>query len=137
MSTEIILIVIIVLAVIYLLTLRSRNKLHDRQEKELKSPEEILPEIQQRLEAGEDKIKLIKLVRIETGLGLKDAKDFVEGNYKMNPSVSDTELQEKVQEMLQSGIGKIKATKYVREQTGFGLKEAKDFVDNVEKEANM
>ncbi|WP_152656793.1 ribosomal protein L7/L12 [Oceanobacillus sp. CFH 90083] len=35
--------------------------------------------------------------------------------------------------MLQSGIGDIKAVKYVREQTGFGLKEAKDFVDNAKK----
>ncbi|WP_339183729.1 ribosomal protein L7/L12 [Oceanobacillus sp. FSL W7-1293] len=136
MSMEIILIAVIAVAVIYLLTLRNRDKSTNGQRKELQSPEEILPEIQQRLEAGEDKIKLIKFVRIETGLGLKEAKDFVEGNYKMNPSI-DTELQEKVQEMLQSGAGKIKATKYVREQTGFGLKEAKDFVDNVEKEANM
>nr|WP_254846817.1 ribosomal protein L7/L12 [Oceanobacillus sojae] len=39
--------------------------------------------------------------------------------------------------MLQSGDGPIKATKYVREQTGLGLKEAKDFVDHVREEANM
>ncbi|WP_443093864.1 ribosomal protein L7/L12 [Oceanobacillus sojae] len=48
----------------------------------------------------------------------------------MNTADSDTELQQKVKEMLQSGSGPIKATKYVREQTGWGLKEAKDFVDN-------
>lgn len=135
MSTEIILIVVIVFAVIYLLTLRNRNKLQDRQEKELKSPEEILPEVQQRLNSGEDKIKLIKHVRIETGLGLKDAKDLVEGNFKS--PIADTDLKQKVQEMLQSGTDEIKTIKYVREQTGLGLKEAKDFVDNVKKHEEM
>ncbi|GEN86877.1 ribosomal protein L7/L12 [Oceanobacillus sp. FSL W8-0428] len=130
MSTEVILIAVIILGGIYLLSLRIRNKHVDGQEKELKTPEEILPEVQQRLESGEDKIKLIKFVRVETGLGLKEAKDLVEGNFKMNTADSDTELQQKVKEMLQSGSGPIKATKYVREQTGWGLKEAKDFVDN-------
>ncbi|MFD1452846.1 ribosomal protein L7/L12 [Oceanobacillus sojae] len=130
MSTEVILIAVIILGGIYLLSLRIRNKHVDGQEKELKTPEEILPEVQQRLESGEDKIKLIKFVRVETGLGLKEAKDLVEGNFKMNTADSDTDLQQKVKEMLQSGSGPIKATKYVREQTGWGLKEAKDFVDN-------
>nr|WP_227994997.1 ribosomal protein L7/L12 [Oceanobacillus sp. CFH 90083] len=131
MSIEIILIAIIVIAVIYLLSLRNRNK--DKLEKELRTPEEILPEVQQKLEAGENKIKLIKYVREETGLGLVEAKDLVEGNLETNTVVSEAELLSKVQEMLQSGIGDIKAVKYVREQTGFGLKEAKDFVDNAKK----
>ncbi|WP_077603931.1 ribosomal protein L7/L12 [Oceanobacillus sojae] len=137
MSTEFILIIVIILGGIYLLTLRSRNKHVDGQDKERKTPEEILPEVQQRLQSGEDKIKLIKFVRIETGLGLKEAKDLVEGNFKMNSPATDTELQQKVEVMLQSGDGPIKATKYVREQTGLGLKEAKDFVDHVREEANM
>lgn len=103
----------------------------------MKSPEEILPEVQQRLKSGEDKIKLIKFVRIETGLGLKEAKDLVEGNFKMDSPASDADLHQKVKEMLQSGAGPIKATKYVREQTGLGLKEAKDFVDHVKEETNI
>lgn len=82
MSTEFILIVVIGLALIYLSTLRNRNKPADRQGRELKSPEAILPEVQQRLESGENKIKLIKHVRIETGLGLEDAKNLVEGTIK-------------------------------------------------------
>nr|WP_052401066.1 ribosomal protein L7/L12 [Oceanobacillus jeddahense] len=135
MSMEVILIVIIVLALIYLLSLRNRNK--HAQEQNHRPPEEVIPEVQQRLEAGENKIKLIKYVREETGLGLEDAKDLVEGNYKIKTPVSDAELQQNVQEMLQSGIGEIKATKYVREQTGLGLKEAKDFVDNAKKNENM
>ncbi|GIO17444.1 hypothetical protein J18TS1_05440 [Oceanobacillus oncorhynchi subsp. incaldanensis] len=137
MSTEFILIVVIGLALIYLSTLRNRNKPADRQGRELKSPEEILPEVQQRLESGENKIKLIKHVRTETGLGLEDAKNLVEGNYKMKSPIADSDLKEKVQEMLQSGTGEIKTIKYVREQTGLGLKEAKDFVDNVKKNEEM
>ncbi|WP_245833015.1 ribosomal protein L7/L12 [Oceanobacillus timonensis] len=135
MSTAVILIAVIVFAVIYLLASQSKNKLANRQAR--KTPKEILPEIQQRLQSGEDKIKLIKYARVETGLGLKDAKDLVEGNFEWNPSTSNEELLQNVQEMLQSGIGEVKATKYVREQTGLGLKEAKDYVDNAKKDGSM
>lgn len=129
---EIVLIIVIICGIIYLTTLRKKDRQGKKKEKILRTPEEIFPEVQQKLQAGEGKISVIKYVRIETGLGLQEAKDFVENQKypEPNPNLSDTDLLENVQEMLQSGTGEIKTIKYVREVTGLGLKEAKDFVDN-------
>ncbi|GAB2551299.1 ribosomal protein L7/L12 [Gracilibacillus alcaliphilus] len=137
MSLEMILVVVIGSVVLFmLLSIIGKKANHEQQTPEnRKDPAEILPEVQQRLQAGEDKIRLIKYVRQETGLGLKEAKELVDKlTYQRtytNPA--DTDLSSKVREMLQSGVGEIKTIKYVRGETGLGLKEAKTFVEKAKK----
>lgn len=54
---------------------------------------------------------------------------------KTHPTVlTDAGLEQKVQVMLQQGDNKVPIVKFVREQTGAGLVEAKQFVDRVEQE---
>ena len=47
------------------------------------------------------------------------------------PDPDDSPLAEKVRRILRETNNKINAIKLVREQTGMGLKEAKDFVDSL------
>jgi ribosomal protein L7/L12 len=97
----------------------------------------------QALLAGGNKIGAIKLVRERTGLGLKEAKDYVEaleaGRAPPPIPVAEAaaplatgELDAQVQALLAGG-NKIGAIKLVRERTGLGLKEAKDYVDQLER----
>ncbi|MGX7198112.1 ribosomal protein L7/L12 [Enterococcus olivae] len=135
MILQILLIIVLLLLIIYLLVLRKRDT-HDAQEKILQQPQDILPELQRRMNTGEGKISLIKFVRDETGLGLEEAKDFVEKQVSVPSMVAldEDQLQSNVQQMLQQGIGKIQIIKYVREQTMWGLKEAKEYVERIERE---
>jgi ribosomal protein L7/L12 len=96
-------------------------------------------EIQDLLARGK-KIEAIKRVRAVTGMGLKDAKDYVEalphapplGQVvpvgQVQPPTHDVETE--ARRLLKDG-GKIAAIKRVRELTGLGLKEAKDYIDSL------
>jgi ribosomal protein L7/L12 len=86
------------------------------------------------------KIEAIKRVREATGLGLKEAKDYVEALAAGAPvalptarlaEVSAGDIEGEVYALLARGQ-KIEAIKRVREATGLGLKEAKDYVDRLE-----
>ncbi len=105
------------------------------------------------LAAGK-KIEAVKLVRERTGLGLKEAKDFVDGLEQpafavpaipMTPgqqgdipgdlrsimAIAD-DVNREVQALLAAGK-KIEAIKLVCERTGMNLKQAKDLVERVER----
>lgn len=96
---------------------------------------------------GGQKIEAIKLVRERTGMGLKEAKDYVDrlevnapGTGAAFPEVSrgasmnvaEAEHDEQVQALLRDG-NKLGAIKRVMELTGLGLKEAKELVDAMER----
>jgi ribosomal protein L7/L12 len=108
---------------------------------ELANDEEI-----RRLVAQGNKIQAIKRVRELTSLGLKEAKDYVDrlpvgsppGYAVAQPAVfvPDAALEQAVQQML-AHRQKIQAIKRVRELTGLGLKEAKDYVDAVERRSQQ
>lgn len=93
-----------------------------------RNPDEIVDEVQELLDIEEDKIEIIKFVREETGLGLKEAKDFVEGQEQYQ-AVDNTEIILNLEEMFHSGDSKVEMIKYLRGQTNLGLQEAKDFVE--------
>lgn len=103
-------------------------------------PEAGLAEVGHLLGRGR-KIEAIKLVRERTGLGLKDAKELVErlesggetGEIQAGTraGLPDADLGE-VRRALGQGR-KIEAIKLVRERTGMGLKEAKDFVESLDR----
>lgn len=137
MGTELILIIAIVLFIIYFVLRRNANKQANEQmreqERNYKPLEEVAPEVRRRLQSGEGKIPLIKYVREVSGLGLKEAKDFVEQQEhpERNTDNPDSDIHSRIQDMLQSGEGVIKVIKQVREETGLGLKEAKDLVEEV------
>ena len=103
-------------------------------------------------EVGPNKVKVIKVVREVTGLGLKEAKALVdeapkvikEGASKAEAEEIKTKLEaeggaaaeEKDEfdvELGSAGAAKVKVIKVVREATGLGLKEAKDVVDGAPK----
>jgi len=81
---------------------------------------------------GESKVKVIKVVREITGLGLKEAKDLdnlnlVRSNFcKLYVEFCLLFFNCACTEV---GPNKVKVIKVVREITGLGLKEAKDLVD--------
>jgi ribosomal protein L7/L12 len=88
-----------------------------------------------------NKIQAIKRVREITGMGLKEAKDYVEA-LPQAPSLNELttvqpaqpvslDVEQEARRLLASS-GKIQAIKRVRELTGWGLKEAKDYVDALE-----
>lgn len=105
------------------------------------------------LAAGK-KIEAVKLVRERTGLGLKEAKDFVDGleqGAPAAPAVPVTpgqqggilgelrsvmamtdDVNREIQALLAAGK-KIEAIKLVRERTGMNLKQAKDLVEHAER----
>ena len=93
-------------------------------------PDNVLQALQQ----GQT-IEAIKLLRLATGLGLKEAKDAVDAHMQGLPvsvpvAQPADQLPASVMTALQSG-NKIEAIKLLREQTGLGLKEAKDAVEGM------
>ncbi|MBB6624180.1 ribosomal protein L7/L12 [Clostridium gasigenes] len=92
-------------------------------------------ELKNLIEQGE-KIKAIKRYRIVTGLGLKEAKDYVDSLNKFDQSVVSDTMLENIDVELKNLIAegkRIKAIKKYRIVTGLGLKEAKDYVDSLSK----
>jgi ribosomal protein L7/L12 len=92
--------------------------------------------------AQNSKIEVIKRVRQRTNLGLKEAKDYVEAvEAGQSPTIPASatppapsaagDLNGQILALLAKNQ-KIQAIKLVREQTGWGLKEAKDYVDALE-----
>jgi ribosomal protein L7/L12 len=85
------------------------------------------------------KIEAIKLLRETTGLGLAEAKQFVE-RLEHDPQavpaelgrLSDSDVQQ-IQAAVFAG-DKIGAIKLHRTASGFGLKESKDFIEALEAE---
>ena len=82
------------------------------------------------------KIQAIKELREQTGMGLREAKDYVDAlETTGEPPVPRTgEVSEATVALareLVAGGKKIQAVKVVREDTGWGLKESKDFVDRL------
>lgn len=90
------------------------------------------------------KIMAIKVVRERTGMGLKEAKEYVDavtvgtrprgGSMAVSAAPiasSSPELAAIVQSARAARAGKITAIKQVRDASGMGLKEAKDFVDSI------
>lgn len=87
-----------------------------------------------------EKIEAIKRLRDLTGMGLKEAKEFVEALPHMPVGSASTHLPKPPQETgleeaevraLVDGGRLIEAIKLVRAKTGLGLKEAKDYVDRL------
>ena len=83
------------------------------------------------------KIEAVKRVRELSGAGLKEAKDYVDNLAQVVMQLSFEDVlrdhEGELRDMLRSK-GKIQAIKRVRQLTGTGLKEAKDFVENIEKD---
>ena len=104
--------------------------------------------------AGDKKINVIKEVRAATSLGLKEAKDLVEGAPKEVKSGVNKKDAEEIKAKLEAAGGaaaaeekdeftimlvsagdkKINVIKEVRAATSLGLKEAKDLVEGAPKE---
>ena len=116
--------------------------------------EALLAEIEQLVIQGK-KIVAIKICRQRTGLGLREAKDAVEQIehtlFVRGPSslareqVDETNTSEKrevnmeallseVEQLLKQRSQKIVAIKLYRERTGVGLREAKEAVDQIERD---
>jgi ribosomal protein L7/L12 len=88
---------------------------------------------------GGNKIEAIKRVREQTGLGLKEAKDLVDTMERgaavsihadMPPPVFHGDLDSEARKLAAAGQ-KLEAIKLVRQQKNLGLKEAKDYVENL------
>ncbi|KAA3646230.1 MAG: hypothetical protein DWQ07_08385 [Chloroflexi bacterium] len=106
-------------------------------------PPYVEDEIRSLVEDGR-KIEAIKRVRELSGAGLKEAKDYIDYMAKQ-PAFGDQEStllsfeevmrdhEGELRDMLRNK-GKIQAIKRVRQLTGTGLKEAKDFIENIEKD---
>ena len=127
-----------------------------KKEKILKKEEKFSLDKFRQLVEEDKKIEAIKIVRIFTGTGLKEAKDFVEHFQttgcsweavreafrdiadKLTDDINNREeihregndIKE-IKNLLRSG-NKIMAIKRIRELTDAGLKEAKDFADYFE-----
>ena len=100
------------------------------------------------ISAGDKKINVIKEVRAATSLGLKEAKDLVEGAPKEVKSGVNKKDAEEIKAKLEAaeekdeftvmlisaGDKKINVIKEVRAATSLGLKEAKDLVEGAPKE---
>jgi ribosomal protein L7/L12 len=99
---------------------------------------ELNPEVVLQL-ATQNKIEAIRLVRERTGMGLKEAKDYVEALSSDRPvplppspaTTASSDLDSEVRQLVSQGK-LIEAIRLVRERTGMGLKEAKDYVDRLE-----
>lgn len=104
--------------------------------------DEFLKEVLMLLDSASS-IAAIKVIREQTGLGLKDAKELSEKLSGLTLSEARTVLEKQSTASEPSGLdedevkriveaeGKISAIKYVRQQTGLGLKDAKDFVERI------
>jgi ribosomal protein L7/L12 len=121
---------------------KAESALNDLLEQQPIAPGVDVDHIRQLVQDGK-KIDAIKFVREQTGLGLKEAKDAVEAIERgespdLKPvaaaatthGVSGVDLGA-IDELLRQGQ-KIEAIKLYREQTGVGLKEAKDAVEAIE-----
>lgn len=102
---------------------------------------EVEREARALLESG-NTIAAVKRVRELTGWGLKESREYVQSlsptqpgsappSIGAAPQPGDPAADPEVQIQLARG-NKIQAIKRVRELTGWGLKEAKDFVDRLE-----
>jgi ribosomal protein L7/L12 len=92
-----------------------------------------------------NKIAAIKHVRERTGMGLREAKDAVEAlgsgaavaapTYALAAEAGGPPLalEDEVATLLANGVGKIEVIRRVRQRTGWGLKEAKDAVEAIER----
>lgn len=95
------------------------------------------------LVAADKRIEAIKLLRQQTGLGLRDSKEWVDswdarsaaaGAPTSAAAVADPAVLDELAigtRAVRSASGDIHAVKFVREQTGWGLKDAKDYVDRL------
>ncbi len=100
-----------------------------------------LESVRQLVQSGQ-KIEAIKIFRQHTGMGLKESKDAVEAlaaGLGVTTTIRSTqssqlspEASSQVMQLLRDNR-KIEAIKLIREQTGLGLKEAKDIADALEK----
>lgn len=88
-----------------------------------------------RLIAENKKIHAIKLVVDQRGLTLQEAKAYVEAiEREANPPPQTFEdMDARIRNLLRQN-NKLLAVKLYREQTGAGLKEAKDYVDAIEQQ---
>jgi ribosomal protein L7/L12 len=103
--------------------------------------EELIADVRTLLAAGR-KIEAVRQVRLATGWGLKQSKEYVEAVGAGAP-LPDTPLQssppaahdpaqlEQEARSLLAEEGKISAIKHVREHTNWGLQEAKDYVERL------
>ena len=98
---------------------------------------EIYPDIYEKVQAGK-KLEAIKLYREKTGVGLKEAKDYIEGPFLTDIVINDAflpklmtkaiEVYPDIYEQVKAG-NKLEAIKLYREKTGVGLKEAKEYIE--------
>ena len=102
----------------------------------LNLPPDAEEEIRLLVENGR-KIEAVKRVRQLSSTGLKEAKDYVDQLGQVSVQLSFEEVirdyEGELRDMLRNKR-KIQAIKRVRQLTGTGLKEAKDFVENIEKD---
>ncbi|MFD2829757.1 ribosomal protein L7/L12 [Corticicoccus populi] len=127
MTLEFILILLVIIMIISFIL----AKIKKRPKQDFRSVDSVLPEVRERLNSDEDSVKIIKYVREETGLGLIDAKALVDREKGDGTRMDDKELADSVDAMLLEGESEIKIIKHVRTETGLGLKDAKDYVDEV------
>lgn len=91
------------------------------------------------------KLKAVKWVKEQTGWGLKESKFYVDDLQTQEIVPEDTldampkpdmgEINKQVLHLIQEGL-KLKAVKWVREQLGWGMKESKIYVDNLQTHPN-
>lgn len=106
-----------------------------------------LPDEVAHLLQAKQKIEAVRRVREATGWGLKESKDYVDAIQDTGvpptrvppikaaapaPPAALTDLPAEVTSLLLAKQ-KIEAVKRVRESTGWGLKESKDYVDDIER----
>ncbi|HVW38620.1 MAG TPA: ribosomal protein L7/L12 [Pirellulales bacterium] len=93
--------------------------------------EELRRDVQAVLQSA-GKIAAIKLYRERTATGLAEAKSAVEAieRQSLAPPAMKGDLEQQLLALLQGGK-KIEAIRLYREQTGVGLKEAKDAVESL------
>jgi ribosomal protein L7/L12 len=121
----------------------SRETTFAKPKSQAKPASRAMPDLSQRVQDiaanPNAKIAAIKAYREETGLGLKEAKDAVE-NWLAQPGSrqamtsapwpsSSPSLSQRVRDIASKPGGKIAAIKAYRDETGAGLKDAKDAVE--------
>lgn len=144
-TTTIILLAVIVVGLVLIAVLRMRRS-HDTSSSQaamisgVHVPDDVLSEVRSFLDAG-DKIRAIQRVHEVTHCGLRAAKNYVDAlthnptpsSFPAAPAVPnpDVDIQQIALRFLSKGQ-KLEAIKRVREVTGWGLREAKDYVEAVE-----
>ena len=87
---------------------------------------------------GTHKLAGVKYVKNVTGLGLKDSKDFVFQFFERRdkyieatkPIITKEDAKKKMIAFMRGDDSKLAVVKYVKEITGWGLKESKDFFED-------